>query len=217
MAASVIYSWPALYEAVMLLLYGRHYSARYRILADLIPAGSSVLDLCCGPAVLYHRYLRHKDVRYTGLDVSNRFIDRLRQRGAAAEVWDVGSAAALPTADYVVMQASLYQFLPDPSPVLHRMLQAARVQVIIAEPIRNLADSEVPLASALARRFTDPGNGPSARRFTEQSLIRFFQPYLPRCVRTFLIPGGRERIYVLHGSAPTHERPSQQEASDVRR
>src|SRR5215471_8902261 len=217
MAASVIYSWPALYEAVMLLLYGRHYSARYRILADLIPAGSSVLDLCCGPAVLYHRYLRHKDVRYTGLDVSNRFIDRLRQRGAAAEVWDVGSAAALPTADYVVMQASLYQFLPDPSPVLHRMLQAARVQVIIAEPIRNLADSEVPLASALARRFTDPGNGPSARRFTEQSLIRFFQPYLPRCARTFLIPGGRERVYVLHGSARTHERPSQQEASDVRR
>ena len=63
MSATVVYKSPLLYEAVMLALYGRHYFARYRAIADLIPAGSSVLDLCCGPAILYSRYLRNKNVR----------------------------------------------------------------------------------------------------------------------------------------------------------
>ena len=40
---------PRLRDCVMLALYGRHYGARYRAVADLIPDGSSVLDLCCGP------------------------------------------------------------------------------------------------------------------------------------------------------------------------
>ena len=30
----------------MVMLYGRHYFARYQVIADLIPARSSVLDLC---------------------------------------------------------------------------------------------------------------------------------------------------------------------------
>src|SRR5215467_14769223 len=107
MSSSPIYKRPALYEAVMLMLYGRYYSSRYRSVADLIPTGSSVVDLCCGPAVLYNRYLRHKSVRYTGLDLSGQFIDHLRRRGGEGQVWDARSPDPLPPADFVVMQASL--------------------------------------------------------------------------------------------------------------
>ena len=74
MSTSLIYRSSSFYEFTMLALYGRHYGSRYRAVADLIPGGSSVLDLCCGPALLYHRYLRHKSVRYTGLDVNAKFI-----------------------------------------------------------------------------------------------------------------------------------------------
>lgn len=64
--ASLIYRSRAGYELAMFMLYGRHYSARYRAIANLIPYGAEVLELCCGPGILYERYLRYKDVAYRG-------------------------------------------------------------------------------------------------------------------------------------------------------
>jgi SAM-dependent methyltransferase len=194
---SLVYRSALAYESAMLLLYGRHYFGRYRAVADLIPDGASVLDVCCGPAHLFHRYLKRKSVQYCGLDVNAGFIRRLEQNGAEGRVCDIAGAEALPPADYVVMQASLYHFLPDAKPVVDRMLRAARRQVIVAEPIRNLADSRVPLLAWLARRQTDPGSGPQPHRFTEQTLDGLFAAYQPRVVRSFLIPGGREKVYAL--------------------
>src|SRR6266498_4367744 len=104
MSTSIIYKNASIYEFVMLLLYGRHYASRYRAIAELIPANSKVLDLCCGPALLYHRYLQPKTVQYTGLDINANFIARLIRRGGSGEVWDLRSERALPTADYVIMQ-----------------------------------------------------------------------------------------------------------------
>src|SRR5262245_22883460 len=188
MTASPIYRLPVLYEAVMLMLYGRYYSSRYSQLADLIPTGSRVLDLCCGPAVLYDRYLRRKSVRYTGLDLSEQFIRRLQRRGGDGLVWDVRSTAALPPADCVIMQASLYHFLPDPEPVVGRMLEAARQTVIIAEPVRNLANSRFGLMAACARRLTDSGDGSAHSRFTPETLDQFFASFGPRVRHSFYIP-----------------------------
>jgi hypothetical protein len=50
---------------------------------------------------------------------------------------------------------------------------------------------------SLARRQTDPGTGAQARRFNEATLDAFFARYAPRVERSFLIPGGREKVYVL--------------------
>ena len=197
MATSLIYRNASVYELAMLLLYGRHYPSRYRAIAELIPAGSSVLDLCCGPALLYHRHLRTKAVQYTGLDINASFITRLIRRGGSGQVWDLRSEEALPAADYVIMQASLYHFLPDASQVVDRMLQAARKRVIIAEPIRNLATSNSRLLSMLGRLFTNPGTGEHSLRFTEASLDDFFSDYGSRVVESFTIAGGREKVYVL--------------------
>lgn len=205
MARSLIYRSARLYECVMLVLYGRHYFSRGRAVAGLIPEGASVLELCCGPGRLYHRHLKQKGVRYTGLDLNERFIEHLKRRGGAGQVWDLHDGRPLPAADHVVMQASLYQFLPDPAPVVERMLRAAREQVIVAEPVRNLATGNVPLLSWLARRGTAPGNDRTPHRFTEQTLDTFFAAYSARLRRSFLIPGGREKVYVLRadGQAST--------------
>jgi SAM-dependent methyltransferase len=197
LAASLVYSSPLVYEGVMILLYGRHYLSRYRALDGLIPAGSSVVELCCGPGFLFDRYLRHRSVSYTGLDSNPRFIERLGRRGGRGEVRDLGDETPLPESDYVIMQASLYQFLPDAGPVVGRMRRAARVQVIIAEPVRNLASGGLPVVAALAARQTDAGFGDRPRRFTEQTLDDFFASLPTRPSRSFLIPGGREKVYIL--------------------
>jgi SAM-dependent methyltransferase len=196
-STSFIYRSSSLYELAMLALYGRHYGSRYRAIAELVPNGSSVLDLCCGPALLYHRYLRHKSVRYTGLDVNAEFIDRLTRRGASGQVRDLRSEEALPEADYVIMQASLYHFLPDPSPVMDRMLRAARRQVIVSEPIRNLSSSDSRLVALVGKLLTDPGVGNHTQRFNETSLDQFFSRYRSLVQQSFLAAGGREKLYIL--------------------
>jgi SAM-dependent methyltransferase len=199
LATSLIYQHSWIYELAMFALYGRHYRARYRAVAELVPAGASVLDLCCGPATLYHRHLRAKGVNYTGLDINPRFIRHLVRGGGHGMVWDVHGPEALPQADYVLMHASLYHFLPDPGPVVERMLRAARQQVIVAEPVRNLATGSSRWLALLARRHTDPGSGTAGGRFTEATLEAFFARYANRVLRSFPIPGGREKVYVLAG------------------
>jgi SAM-dependent methyltransferase len=196
-STSLIYRHRTLYEVLMRGLYGRYYAARYRAVAALIPAGASVLDVCCGPATLYTRYLRQKPVDYTGLDLNDGFIAELGKAGGRGLVWNVHSDAALPPADYVLMQASLYHFLPEPAAVLERMLAAAGIQVIVAEPIRNLASSDNRLLAALGKRFTDAGTGAQEHRFTERTLDEFFDRYRARIVHSALIAGGREKLYAL--------------------
>ena len=182
----------------MRVLYGRYYASRYQEIAALIPDGATVLDLCCGPAQLYRQYLRSKKVEYRGLDINPRFIKQLQSENVDGQVWDLRENNQLPPADYVLMQASLYHFLPDTQPIIDRMLEAARRQVIIAEPIRNLSSSSVALVRRIARHLTKVGDGKHGDRFTEQMLDQFFSSYQSQIDRSFLIAGGREKIYVLN-------------------
>ncbi|MCM6778319.1 class I SAM-dependent methyltransferase [Nocardia sp. CDC159] len=197
MKTSLIYRNGRIYELLMRGLYGSHYGARFRAIAELIPEGASVVDVCCGPATLYTRHLRARAVDYTGLDLNAGFITRLIAAGGHGQVWNVRADAALPPADFVVMQASLYHFLPDAAPVVDRMLAAARERVILAEPVRNLATSDNPVLAAIGRRYTDAGDGAQTRRFTEATLDELFRAYENRVVARSLIAGGREKLYVL--------------------
>lgn len=181
----------------MIGLYGRHYGARYEAIASLIPEGASVLDLCCGPAVLFHRYLRRKKVQYTGFDLNSGFIEGLVRRGGRGEVADLRQPRPLPAADYVIMQASLYHFLPDAAPIVHRMLDAAREEVIIAEPVRNVSSAQSPLVAKVAHVLTDPGNGAPSQRFGEGALDEFFAAQRAHILESFYISGGREKVYRL--------------------
>jgi hypothetical protein len=195
MARSPIYRSVWLYQLTMRALYHGHYRARQTAIADLIPTGASVVEICSGPAVL-HRYLSAKDVAYTGLDLSPRFVSWMRARGIDGRLWDVRSSRPFPRADCVVMQASLYQFLPDPKPVVDRILEAARRRAIIAEPVRNVT-SDPGALSRLSARLTDPGTGPAHYRFDAGRLSRFFDTYGAMVEQVFPLPGGREQAYVL--------------------
>ena len=198
-SASLIYRQRAIYEAVMLILYGGAYTERYTTLAALIPEGASVLDVCCGPAVLFHRYLKPKGVAYTGLDINHRFVRELSRSGANGLVWNVEDATPLPRAQYVVMQASLYHFLPNASQVVQRLVAAAERQVLIAEPIRNMADSQIRILALVARKLTNPGTGQQSNRFNESRLDALLKPYEKRgqISHARLIAGGREKLYIL--------------------
>ncbi len=198
MSASLIYRSATGYELLMRVLYGRHYAARMRAVAGQVQDRASVLELCCGPGTLYRRYLRGRVGSYVGLDLNEAFVDRLRREGVDARRVNI-IGEPLPAADVVLIQASLYHFLPDAGALVDRMLAAARERVIIAEPVRNIASSGNPVIRVLARRGTDPGAGGHEQRFTETTLDRLMAQYGARVRSAFLIPGGREKVYVLDG------------------
>lgn len=201
MSTSLVYRSALGYEALMRVLYGRHYSDRMRAVAEQVPDGASVLELCCGPGTMYVRHLRGRTTGYVGIDVNAGYVDRLRRRGIDARQLDLATdEEPLPGADVVILQASLYHFLPRPERIIDRMLAAAADRVIVSEPIRNLASSEVPLIARLGRRAADPGVGGHAQRFTEATLEALMARYRERVVRSFPIPGGREWVYVLSAS-----------------
>jgi SAM-dependent methyltransferase len=199
MTGSLIYNSALMYEAVMRLLYGRWYNERYQSVADLIGEGSSVLDVCCGPGTLFQRYLKAKRVRYTGLDINRHFIDRLCAGGATGVVWNLKENRPLPRAEYVIIQSSLYHFLPDASSLVDRMIAAAEKQVLIAEPIRNIADSRIRPLAFLACKLTNPGTEDQPSRFDLARLDALMERYRRRghATRSQLIAGGREKLYIL--------------------
>jgi SAM-dependent methyltransferase len=199
MTASLIYSNASIYEGVMRALYGRGYNERFSLVAELIAEGSSVVDVCCGPGTLFHRYLKAKGVHYTGLDINRSFVERLCAEGANGLIWNLNEARPLPRAEYVIMQGSLYHFLPEPSSVIERMIVAAERQVLIAEPIRNMTDSRIFPLAFVARKLTNPGTGDQVNRFNEARLDALMERYRTRGhdVRSRLIAGGREKLYIL--------------------
>ncbi|MGH2914604.1 MAG: class I SAM-dependent methyltransferase [Solirubrobacteraceae bacterium] len=200
MSASLVYRSARGYELVMLALYGRHYAGRMRAVADRVRPGASVLELCPGPGALYQRHLRARAGSYTAVDVNERFLARLRLLGARTIALDLSCGdESLPAADVVIMQASLYHFLPDARSIVERMLAAARERVIVSEPIRNLSTSRVPLVARVGRGGTDPGGAGDGhrQRFDERTLARLMDSYRRLWVESFKIPGGREQVYVL--------------------
>jgi hypothetical protein len=194
---SLVYRSASGYELVMRVLYGRHYAGRLRAVAEWVPAGASVLELCPGPGALYARHLRRRSGAYTAIDMNERFVARLRALGAQALVVDLSASPDLPEADVVIMQASLYHFLPGAGEIVDRMLAAARLHVIVAEPIRNLTSSAIPFVAALARRTTDAGAGGHHQRFDEGLLDDLMARYAEMTIAVFTIDGGREKIFVL--------------------
>jgi len=162
-----LYRNQTVYEFIMLLLYQQHYASRYRVIAELIPTGATVLDVCCGPAVLYTRFLSDKGVNYIGLDLNNHFATT-ESKGIKMIRADLAIIPELPAADFVVMQASLYHFLPHSVvSVIGKMLKAAKQNVIIAEPVRNLSSSRLTWLARLAQTLTDCGSGTPISRFDE--------------------------------------------------
>jgi SAM-dependent methyltransferase len=199
-STSLVYRSAVGYELLMRLLYGRHYAARMRAVAEQVPAGASVLECCCGPGTLYERHLRGRAGEYVGIDVNPRFVARLRRRGVDARRLDLAAPELeLPRADVVILQASLYHFLPAAERIIDLMLDAARDRVIVSEPVRNLASSRVPLLARVGARATDPGVGEHDQRFNEASLAALMESYRERVLDAFPIPGGREMVYVLSG------------------
>ena len=117
------------------------------------------------------------------------------KRGAAVRLVDIRKDVELPEADVVVMQSSLYQFIPDHSQIVEKLLRAARTRLIIAEPIQNWATSSSRLIKGLSNCLTNPGTGLVPHRFNREKLEKLYIQYGAKEVYEVL--DGRELVGVF--------------------
>ena len=200
---SFIYSHRRVYHWLMRGLYGRYFEDRYRAIAAEIPPSIQVVDVCAGDAYLYLAYLRYKSVSYVAVDASAQLVAWARAHGVAARQLDVWTAD-VPCGDIVIMQASLYQFLPHADRLVERLLAAARQRVIITEPIRNVTDSKHRLVALLGQRLTHPsGEHYTAQRFNRESFMALCRTF-PELLSLSDLPGSREMMAILRGRATEH-------------
>jgi glycosyltransferase involved in cell wall biosynthesis len=180
------------YDLVMRALYGRQYASLYGDVAWRIPAGASVVDVCCGTARLYRDHLRGQVGSYLGLDVNPHLVMAARRKGVPVRHFDVRTDP-IPVADYVVMCSSLYHFGATADALLARMRAAARKGVIVSEPVRNL--SQMPIIGRLSARLTNPGVGDFAGRYDLETFRRF--AYANDVVEVWRPKGARNAIAVF--------------------
>jgi hypothetical protein len=83
----------------------------------------------------------------------------------------------IPPADIVLMQGSLYQFIPEEKNIIRRMLDASRKMVLLAEPVHNRAHSKNWMIRYVSQYAVNPGTGHKTERFNEQSLLECFRSF----------------------------------------
>ena len=100
------------------------------------------------------------------------------------------------------MQASLYQFHDIADALLPRLWATARRQLVIAEPVRDLAQSRVALVRWLGYALTRTPDGVHTFRYTEALLLDLYRRCQIPVSRFDHTPGGRE-VVVCSLKAPS--------------
>ena len=201
---SIVYWNPFIYSLFMRFSYKSNYLERYQAIESLIDADSSLVDVCCGDCKIYE-FLKDKNIAYTGLDFNPAFINEGNRKGIKVQKCNVKNDG-IPQADYVLMQASLYQFIPNHAEVLRRLYAAARKYLIIAEPVKNYADSKWKIVSWIAKLLNNPGDGIKRERFNINTFKEALEPFNRNRVKEFLVADTEYVILIKKDNAMNREK-----------
>jgi trans-aconitate methyltransferase len=192
-STGLVYKNALAYRLAMRLLEGRSAAERRATIAATIPAGSHVVDLCCGPALIAEA-LSAQGCTYLGLDSNRTFLEDATRRGLEVQYWEA-ETMPIPQADVVCILSSLYQFIPRHDELFERMLASARVLVVISEPVENWATGGSRLLRLLARRLTRVDGRTFEERHTEESLRKLVEDLPASCIEIAHV--GRELLVLV--------------------
>jgi len=104
----------------------------YRIILDLIPEGSSVLDLGCGTGELLYLLIKEKKVKGQGIEIDEKAIYMCVEKGLSVLHWDLDSGLSEykdKYFDYVILNQTI-QELKKPEIVLKESLRVGRKAIV---------------------------------------------------------------------------------------
>lgn len=103
----------------------------YSIIVDYIQSGTTVLDLGCGNGTLLQRLRTEKNVKGTGLEISESGVDICRQRGLDVRYGRIDEPLPFKDNefDYAVCNVTI-QMVMYPETLLREMKRVSRYQII---------------------------------------------------------------------------------------
>jgi SAM-dependent methyltransferase len=147
-------------------LYDRPLAEARKAVVDLVPEGSSVLDIACGTGELCFELALRKNCQVVGVDLSRRMIEFARKRNPSTQVrFEHGDAIDLAEVAPDTFDFTTILFLLHEVPraqqvaVLNEALRVARKAVVV--------DSQVPLPwnlHGIALRAVEASGGPAHYR-----------------------------------------------------
>ena len=84
----------------------------YRVISDLIPAGSSVLDLGCGGGELLHLLITQKNARGSGIEIDEQSVRKCASLGLSVSQQDIEGGLSDygdKSFDFIILNQSLQQ------------------------------------------------------------------------------------------------------------
>jgi hypothetical protein len=196
MPQSPIYWHPVFYNRAMRLAYGSKFETRYKHLERYIPENCELLELCMGDAFFYQHYLQKKNITYKCADINPVFVRSARKKGIDAQLLDVYSDP-IPKADYILMQASLYHFIPDEKKIIEKLLDACNKAVIISENVENLSNASSKIRADLGTYLSKAKSGQSRIKFTRKTLRESLSDHKHYIDAWEELPENKEVIIVL--------------------
>ena len=131
------YQSPPVYDFFTLLKLRRDYHLRYRIAAQYIKPGESVLDVCAGYGEF--RKFIPLSCRYQAVDASPSFVRELARRDIPYRFENLhdGLDTKIPAVDVLVMIISLCQFQNTSLEKLLEDFKKIASKVVIVEDVQN--------------------------------------------------------------------------------
>ena len=192
---SILYWHPIIYNLLVKLMYKKHYNDRYREINRLIEADSSVVDVCCGDSYLYS-FLKNKNINYLGLDFNPTFINVSVKKGINVRLFNIFKDE-IPKADYVVIQTSLYQFIPNHDRILKKLLLATGKYLIITETVKSFGASNNKFISTIGKFLNNPGDGVKPERFSKSSFETAIEPFRKKIIDKYFICDGMDLLVII--------------------
>ena len=103
-----------------------------KVIAELVPKQAKVLDLGCGDGALLDYLVREKDVRGSGIELSEAGVMTCMKRGLSVRQGKIEEGLAdYPdqSLDAVVLSQTL-PFLSHPAEILHEMLRVGERAIV---------------------------------------------------------------------------------------
>ena len=145
------------------------YFKEFDIAFNLLPKKTkSVIELCFGD-IYIAKSCRHKNISWTGYDISSYFVNNAKKKKYNAVLVDLHKVSLKGKYDVAIISRSLYQFKFDLTFFIASILNVSS-SIIICESLKSLSNSRNYLVRKFAHKITHSGDKEHFFRYTKDSI-----------------------------------------------
>jgi len=202
-----MYRYPRLYNLILNIVHGKSLKKRFEIIGKEIGENKKVFELGSGTSLIYP--FLHKDCKYEGWDLNERFLNFCRRKGINVSSKDIFNVNDYPENDVILICDLLHHVIPDHEKLVLEALKKTK-KLIISEPARSFKPPKIlkPVLTLFTYLVGDfdginPPNKTLEWDYNEDKLRNFFQNL--GCSKTITV--GWDMIAVFDLKSTNSDKP----------